>query len=204
KMIRALVDLCITENIEIRTGANVKSIHENEKEATVVVEDHFRNADWHLKGSQVFVCTNAFTTQFLKDENVKPGRGQIIITQRINNLPIRGIYHFDRGYYYFREIDERVLFGGGRLLDIDGETTTEIELQTQIVDDLEEKLRTLILPNRDFKIESRWSGIMAFGDQKFPIIKTVSPHVHAAFRLGGMGVAMGSAVAKDLVSKVEQ
>jgi hypothetical protein len=40
---------------------------------------------------------------------------------------------------------------------------------------------------------------MAFGKDKQPIVKQLSSNVFGAFRLGGMGVALGSYVAKTLV-----
>ena len=37
------------------------------------------------------------------------------------------IFHFNEGFYYFRNIHNRVLLGGGRQLDKKGETTTKFE-----------------------------------------------------------------------------
>jgi hypothetical protein len=45
---------------------------------------------------------------------------------------------------------------------------------------------------------------MAFGKNKFPIIRQVSDHVFGAFRLGGMGVALGSKVAEELVQLMKE
>ena len=41
-------------------------------------------------------------------------------------------------------------------------------------------------------------GIMAFGATKSPIIKAFSDRVFGAFRMSGMGVALGSAAAREL------
>ena len=68
--------------------------------------------------------------------------------------------------------------------------------------DLEQKLATIILPGKEIKIEYRWSGIMAFGTNKFPIVKAFSQHVFGAFRMGGMGVALGSLSAQQMVQLV--
>jgi glycine/D-amino acid oxidase-like deaminating enzyme len=140
----------------------------------------------------------------LPDEDVIPGRGQVLRTRPVEGLRFRGIYHFDKGYYYFREIDGRVLFGGGRNLDFEGENTTEMALNDMIQHDLDEKLRTIILPGTEFEIAQRWSGIMAFGNTKKPIIKKFSNRVYGAFRMGGMGVALGSDAAYELVKLIEQ
>jgi gamma-glutamylputrescine oxidase len=61
-----------------------------------------------------------------------------------------------------------VLFGGGRNMDFNEEETTEFEFNETILDNLVEKLHTIILPQTSFEIDYAWTGIMAFGDTKFP------------------------------------
>ena len=63
---------------------------------------------------------------------------------------------------------------------------------------MEELLKTTIIPDTPFEIEQRWSGIMGVGNQKKAIVKQVSNHVYCGVRLGGMGVAIGSLVGKEL------
>ena len=122
----------------------------------------------------------------------------------LDNIPFKGIFHFDEGYYYFRVIDGRILIGGGRNLDFAEEATTTIALNNRIQLDLEEKLRQIILPGKNIAINSRWSGIMAFGTTKQPVVKRFGNNVFGGFRLGGMGVALGSQVAKDLAALSSQ
>jgi glycine/D-amino acid oxidase-like deaminating enzyme len=47
-------------------------------------------------------------------------------------------------------------------------------------------------------IDMEWSGIMAFGEDKNPIIKKESDTIVVGAKLGGMGVAIGSQVGKQL------
>jgi len=201
-MLRALTDFAMAKSVEIKTGAEVCRFDEEEKQIVVQVADPIRDNMLMLHCDTLSICTNAFTKQLLPDVDVVPGRGQVIITEPVNGLKFKGIYHFDKGYYYFREIDGRVLLGGGRNLDFDGEATTDIALTDLIQKDLEEKLRTVILPDIDFTIAQRWSGIMAFGKTKQPIVRAFSNRVYGAFRMGGMGVALGSDVARSLVEKI--
>ena len=56
----------------------------------------------------------------------------------------------------------------------------------------------IILPNQEFEIEHRWSGIMGVGTQKKAIVKQTSQNIFCGIRLGGMGVAIGSLVGKEL------
>ncbi|NNK30069.1 MAG: FAD-dependent oxidoreductase, partial [Flavobacteriaceae bacterium] len=71
--------------------------------------------------------------------------------------------------------------------------------QTSLVQDhLEYLLREVILPGKEFRIASRWSGIMGVGPQKKPIVNEISDRVYCGVRLGGMGIAIGSIVGKEL------
>jgi hypothetical protein len=75
----------------------------------------------------------------------------VLITEPIENLDIKGTFHLDQGYY-FRNIGDRILLGGGRNLDFDVENTTEFA-QTEIVQNkLEELLKEVILPNQNLKL----------------------------------------------------
>src|SRR5690606_2341656 len=102
--------------------------------------------------------------------------------------------------YYFREIDGRILIGGGRNLDFEAENTEVVSVTKMIQDNLELKLREIIIPGTAFEVEHRWAGIMAFGKNKQPIIRAFSRSVFGAFRFGGMGVALGSEAARQLAA----
>lgn len=204
KMMKALTYFAVRAGIEIRTGAEVTGFREEAGYVNVHLKIPFKNEDLILHSHSLVFCTNAFTKELFPDEEVHPGRGQVLVTQPIPGLKFRGIFHFDKGYYYFREIDGRVLLGGGRHLDFEGETTTVSELNEAIQLDLEKKLKAIILPGTPFFIENRWSGIMAFGPTKYPVVKAFSQKVFGAFRLGGMGVALGSEVACQVADLVAE
>lgn len=148
------------------------------------------------------ISTNGFAQQLIQ-ENVVPARAQVLVTKPIKHLQIKGTFHLDKGYYYFRNIDDRILLGGGRNLDFKAEETTEFGQTALIQKRLEELLKTVILPNADFEIERRWSGIMGVGSQKNTIVKALSSRVFCGVRLGGMGVAIGSLVGKELADLIE-
>lgn len=150
-----------------------------------------------FKSKNLFIATNGFASQ-LVNEDVKPARAQVIITKPIPNLHIKGTFHLDRGYYYFRNIDNRILLGGGRNLNFIAEETTEFGQTLIVQNKLEELLKTTILPRTDFEIDYQWSGIMGVGNQKKTIVKNVSNNVFCGIRLGGMGVAIGSTIGKEL------
>lgn len=198
KMMRALIDLAIEKKVEIKTGCHVLRLEETRSGVDVIVQLEAVGEEIIFHCSKLAVCTNAFTKTLLPELELQPGRGQVLITEPIPGLPFKGIFHMDEGYFYFRELDGRVLFGGGRNLDFAGETTTAFDLNNHIQQVLEEKLRTLILPGRPFTIADRWTGIMAFGPNKQPLLQPWSQNVFLGVRMGGMGVAIGSAVGEEL------
>lgn len=154
-----------------------------------------------FKAKKVVVATNGFANELLKINNINPARAQVLITKPISQLKIKGTFHYQEGYYYFRNIKNRLLFGGGRNINLKKEETSEIGLNSKIQNHLEYLLKTMILPNTVFEIEHRWSGIMGVGNEKKPIIKPISNNVIAAVRMGGMGIAIGSKVG-EIVAKI--
>lgn len=202
-LLRTLTDLSLRHGIDIRTGAEVLSFEESTDSVTLRVSDPFRKEEWQFSSSTLSICTNAFTNKLLPDAGVRPGRGQVLVTKPIQCLKFKGIFHFDKGYYYFREINGRVLFGGGRNLDIEGEATTDFALNDRIQNNLEQKLKEIILPCTPFEIDMRWTGIMAFGTTKSPVVKALTNRVFAAYRMGGMGVALAAEVASEMGQMIE-
>ncbi|MBL0049762.1 MAG: FAD-binding oxidoreductase [Bacteroidetes bacterium] len=190
KMMQALLLKAHKSGIIILNGIKCQSILANE--GKIILEE-----DMELKAAKILITTNGFAKELLPELNVEPARAQVLITKPIPGLPIKGTFHYEQGYYYFRNIGERLLFGGGRNLDFKGEETVNMGLTRQIQNHLERLLREKILPNHRFEVEHRWSGIMGVGKQKSPIIKQISPSVFCAVRMGGMGVAIGSLVGEE-------
>lgn len=144
------------------------------------------------------ICTNAFTSLFFPELAIEPGRGQVLVTDPLQEVPFKGSFHFEEGYFYFRDIGNRVLLGGGRHLAKAEETTTSFGTTPFIQQQLENLLSEVILPTTPHKIDYRWSGIMAFGPEKTPIIKQINEGLWVGARMNGMGVAIASEVAEKL------
>ena len=147
---------------------------------------------------KLMLCTNGLTKKLVPQLEIDPARAQVLLTTPIDGLRFQGPFHYDRGYFYFRNLGNRVLFGGGRQKDFEGETTTEEATSVLIQDTLENHLKNYILPGMEFDIEHRWAGIMGVGTKKQPILKQVDENIWCAVRLGGMGVALGSLLGKEL------
>ena len=191
KLITELYKKVTNLGANVLFGIELKSFFSNDK--IVELETNFGD----LKTNNLAICTNGFAQNFLGDK-VKPARAQVLITKPIPNLKLNGTFHYDRGYYYFRNIENRILLGGGRNLDIKGETTENIETTEVIQNDLQLLLKKVILPNSQVEIDYSWAGIMGIGDSKTPIIEKVNKNVAFGVRMGGMGIAIGAEVGKKI------
>ncbi|MBA3899005.1 MAG: FAD-binding oxidoreductase, partial [Bacteroidetes bacterium] len=193
EMIKNLHQLAVRKGIIIINGVEAEKPTDNINEVII----KFKN--FSFSSEKAIIAVNGFAKQLYPELEVNPGRAQVLVTAPIKNLKFKGTFHFDKGYYYFRNIGNRVLFGGGRNLDFKGEETFEMNLSEQIQQNLEHHLKTNILPGTDFQIEHRWSGIMGIGNSKTTIVKHLSHNVVCAVRMGGMGVAIGTLIGEEAV-----
>ena len=196
KMMQSLSSLAIKKGVLILNNIDVKKIEDSS--TGVWLNTPIGN----IQSKKTIIATNGFANELLNLKNIKPARAQVLITKAIPNLKIKGTFHYNEGFVYFRNINNRILLGGGRNLDIKKETTSDFKLNTKIQNYLTDFLKQTILPNQPFEIEQRWTGIMGIGDEKMPIIKSVSENVVCAVRMGGMGVAIGSIVGQLAVKKL--
>lgn len=199
RMMTALLGKVLAEGVLFRPSTDVTSV----EGSTHGVRISLRSGE-PLEADQLLMATNGYTAAVMPELDVVPARGQVLLTSPIPGLRLRGTYHLDEGFYYFRDQQGGVLLGGGRHLDLAGETTQEEGVTGPIQQALEDLLRTMILPDTPFTIAQRWSGIMGFGtNTKAPIIKRTSERVAVAVRLGGMGVAIGIRVARKAVDLLD-
>ncbi|MCZ2082868.1 MAG: FAD-binding oxidoreductase [Flavobacteriales bacterium] len=188
KLLQQLLQKCYDLKIEFLFGTEVLAI--NESSASVKLST--KNIE--LETDKLVIATNAFTKKLFPEIDLIPARGQILVTEPIPDLKLKGTFHYDEGFYYFRNLGSHVLLGGGRNQDFKNEETTEFSTSEFLQNHLEQFLKDVILPHQNFKIAHRWSGIMAVGNEKSPIIKKISERQIAAVRLSGMGVALAPKV----------
>lgn len=192
KMMRTLLQQVYQKDVLVLNGCGITELH---REGDHVL---LETTQGRFKAGKVILATNAFANQLYPGLNVIPGRGQVLVTRPINGLKLKGSYHFNEGYYYFRNIDNRILFGGGRNLDFAAEETSEFGHTDAVKQSLIKYLNQVILPGQDIAIDYWWSGIMGFGDAISPIVKQIEPNIYCAVRCNGMGVAMGSLVGEEV------
>lgn len=195
KMMKALLALVYKKGIDILNSTELLKYTEVQNGVEVVTNNN------SFITKKLLIATNGFSST-LGIADVKPARAQVLITEPISDLHIKGTFHLDQGYYYFRNIDNRILLGGGRNLDYAAEETTEMGETELVQNELERLLKEVILSNRDTAIDHRWSGIMGVGSQKKPIVKAISDNIYCGVRLGGMGVAIGSIIGSDLADLI--
>lgn len=194
-MMNSLLSLVRNAGVNILNSITVTSFDDSLGSVKVCTNQ------FEFETRKLIIATNGFAAQLLNEE-VKPARAQVLITKPIKNLEIKGTFHLDEGFYYFRNIDNRILLGGGRNLDFKTEETSEFGQTELIQNRLDSMLQEIILPHTDFEIERRWSGIMGIGNTKRPIVKQLSDNLICGVRLGGMGIAIGSLVGKKLADLV--
>lgn len=199
KMMYVLSEKVRCLEVKILNGLEIKQIHNESNGIALMTSEGFQ-----IKTGKVVICTNGFAKEFLPELSISPGRAQVLITSDIKHLKLRGSFHYQGGFYYFRNVNNRVLIGGGRNLDFQGETTTKFGLTQPIQASLENLLNEIILSGVEYKIEQRWSGIMGLGESKTPIIQEIEPNIYCAVRLGGMGVALGYLVGMEVAELLNQ
>jgi glycine/D-amino acid oxidase-like deaminating enzyme len=186
RMMRAMLKKTGEAGILLFNNCKVTSFEQSDTGYTVYT------ADGNFACRKLLLCTNAFAKELVPELDIIPGRGQVIITNPIPGLKLKGTFHYDKGYYYFRNVGNRVLVGGGRNLDFAAEETTEFGSTAIVQNALLNLLNEVILPGAAFEIEQSWSGIMAFGSSITPIVKELRNGVFCALRCSGMGVAIGN------------
>ena len=166
-------------------------------------------AGWgSIVAKQALVTVNAFARKLLPadfPEEIRPVRNQILLSKPLPDFKLRGCYHYHEGYVYFRNVGEdRLLIGGARHRAGASSETAAFGPNGVPEAYLLEKLNQW-LPGRQWTDEDfpvRWSGIIAQGDGKSPVLRYASEGVLVAGRLAGMGVALSAALARRAADEV--
>jgi gamma-glutamylputrescine oxidase len=158
----------------------------------------------------VLVATDGYTDGLLPelDAAIASVRGQVVATAPLGAdvlpCPLYGRWGFD----YAQQLrDGRIVAGGRRDLDLDGETGREEATNDLIQGGLEAYLAELTggVP----EITHRWAGIMGFTDDLLPLVGPLpgrdSVWVSAGYSGHGnvLGFACGEAVASALLGRPE-
>jgi len=155
-----------------------------------------------IKAKVAISCINAYTPLLIENADVKPARGQIIVTEPLQKQPLTGIFHADMGYIYARPLENRILIGGARNLDFETENTHDFAENKKITAALLDFVNKNLLNDEETKIAHHWNCIMAMSPSKggLPIIREEKPDLWLCYRLGGMGVALSSVLSRKMAA----
>ncbi|MES2647604.1 MAG: FAD-binding oxidoreductase [Bacteroidota bacterium] len=198
KLVQALTQMVREMGVKILTGVEIAG-YEHEPGGLKV--STLQKVQFHTK--QLLLATNAFLASQLPGLGVVPARGQIILSPPIPGLALKGTFHFDGGYYYFRNLGNRVLIGGARNTDFTSEETLNMQttgaIKTALYTFLQKHIPAAAMhPLENFE---SWSGLMAMHASKQPLLQMVHTNVFAAMCCNGMGVAL-SPVFSEQVAEV--
>ncbi|NII28252.1 FAD-binding oxidoreductase [Pseudoflavitalea sp. X16] len=198
KLCQALLQLVQSMGVIVFNGVEITHFEKIVDKMVLYTKQQLR-----FTASKILVCTNAFAKELLPALDIIPARGQVLVTSTIHGLKLNGTFHYDEGYYYFRNIGNRVLLGGARNKAFEEERTTEMNTTDTIQKELEHFLAHYILPGKEYAITDRWSGIMGMGSEKMPIMQEVSPQVYCAVRMSGMGVALAPVIGEKVAEMLK-
>jgi glycine/D-amino acid oxidase-like deaminating enzyme len=197
KLCQKLLQKVQCMGVNVLTGIEVTNHESGANGVTLSTDKHF-----NLSAKKLIICTNAFARQLMPQINIIPCRGQVLVTSPIPSLRIEGTFHYEEGYYYFRNLGNRLLLGGARNSAIEQETTTEMNITDNIQQKLEAFISDRLLSGITYSITDRWSGIMGMGPEKMPVIQQVSDNVFCAVSMSGMGVALAPVAGKKIAAMV--
>lgn len=177
-------------------GIEVRTITENAQTWTL------DTSMGKLHTKKVGICTNGLANQLVEGLDVQPVPNRVLVLKvPVGSLPV-GTYHLDRGYLYMRTLDEHhILFGGGRhwgiKLPMPPERNREAEMQwdTQLLASAKTWLEVETVTHR-------WTGWLGVGSDRRPLIGESRPGLHHAVRMGGMGVAIGAGIGRELATNM--
>ena len=195
KLVKALTQKVMAAGVTILYGMEVTDVTDLGKRFVISAANGLV-----YNANKILYCTNGFTNLLVPEANVIPARGQVLVTNAISNLSLKGTFHYNQGFYYFRNAGNRVLLGGARNQAFDQEKTTDLNTTAIIQHELERFLAEHILKGKEYEITHRWSGIMGFTHNKEPQILSTGNNALAVIACNGMGVALSPIIAERVAA----
>lgn len=145
-----------------------------------------------IKTQAVVLCTNAWSSQLFPwfQDKIAPTRGQIIVTEPVDNFldPCYCSFVLD----YFRQlVDGSVLIGGFRNADVEKEVGFSDEINPIIHEKLESFLNEHFPILRGKRITHRWSGIMGFAADGYPMVGALPEDPRIFYNVGFTAHGLG-------------
>jgi gamma-glutamylputrescine oxidase len=199
KLVKSLLAKAVKSGIQLFFNNRIKEILESDTSVELITDQGL-----HFTAGKCLIATNGFSRRLFPELQVQAARNQVLITKPIAGLDLNACFHYNKGYYYFRNVGHRILLGGARNISLEEEFTDEFGHTEVIQRELLRFLKDQILPGKPFEIDQWWSGIMGVGPSKNCILEWVGRHQFAAVRLGGMGVAIGTHIGEHAAERILQ
>jgi glycine/D-amino acid oxidase-like deaminating enzyme len=174
---------------EIREGERITSVDE-------------------LDADQVVVATDGYTHGLIEslDRVVRPTRGQVIVTEPLEERQYACPHYARHGYDYWQQTeDRRLVLGGRRDSALEDEWTAEEVTTPLIQSQLESLARDLV--GRAPKVTHRWAGIFGMTEDLLPLVGPVPERdgIWVACGYSGhgnvLGFASGELVAQAILGR---
>ena len=154
-----------------------------------------------VRARTLVLATNAYSARLYPalEPLIAPRRGQMLCTAPIAREVATRPSAARWGYQYWRQLrDGRLVIGGWRDLDLDGEVGFDVQPTPNIQAAIEEGVRELV--PEGVAIERRWAGTMGFARDGRPLVGWLDPEHHVAICGGftGHGMSVAAACALDL------
>lgn len=160
-----------------------------------------RTAHGRARARALVIATNAWAPRLVPAlaPLIRPRRGQMVVTAPLARVVSPRPVYAHWGYQYWRQLaDGRLLIGGWRDLDLDGEVGYDDRPTARIQAGIEAGLAELA--PEGVAIERRWAGIMGFARDGRPLVGWLDAQHHLAICAGftGHGLGMAAACTLDL------
>jgi len=172
-------------------------------ESTPVTGASSSNDGWQVETPRgtvrarvLVLATNAYAPRLCPALGpfIQPRRGQMLSTAPLDHEIANAPCYAHWGYQYWRQMpDRRLIIGGWRDLDLDGETGYGLDTNERIQSAIEQGLHELVPGGAP--IEHRWAGTMGFARDGRPLVGWLDAERHLAICAGFTGHGMGMAAA---------
>lgn len=153
-----------------------------------------------VNARRVLLATNAYVGFFLGEGAAFPVmaiRNQVVLGnvegQDTNALWGDGVYYANDGFDYWRQLpDGRLLIGGARNVDLEGEQTADMLPNPKVLEYLEGTLARRLTGGRHFEPLHRWQGVIGSSPDLLPMAGWVPGWGNRLFYMGGFsGYGLG-------------
>lgn len=197
KLLEALLTEASLGGVAIFSRSPVSRVDANSNQAILTGQN------FTVHAAKVLVVTNAYVPEWLPAmaQHIHPVRGQILATEPTEPLDHHVPVYADHGFnYWHQREDGRIVAGGYRHLDLEGEVGTDLLLNPDIQNRLTDLVATLA--GHPLLIHDRWAGIMAMSDDHLPYVGMLTGTIGVAIGYSGHGSTVTPIAAKMLRDQV--